>query len=118
MPRYARMVYNGYWFSPERLLLQSLIDQSQVETPLLLLQASDVDHVHHLPIAGQAETLQELQFSEWFAQRSMRNRVVAQCGPSMHLLVARFLPLALQRLLQRRRRFQESQEQIHLPLHQ
>ena len=29
MPRYARMVYNGYWFSPERLLLQSLIDKSQ-----------------------------------------------------------------------------------------
>ncbi len=29
MPRYARMVYNGYWFSPERLLLQKLIDESQ-----------------------------------------------------------------------------------------
>ena len=29
MPRYARMIYNGYWFSPERVLLQSLIDQSQ-----------------------------------------------------------------------------------------
>ncbi len=29
MPRYARMIYNGYWFSPERLLLQSLIDNSQ-----------------------------------------------------------------------------------------
>lgn len=29
MPRYARMIYNGYWFSPERILLQSLIDQSQ-----------------------------------------------------------------------------------------
>ncbi len=29
MPRYARMIYNGYWFSPERELLQSLIDQSQ-----------------------------------------------------------------------------------------
>ena len=29
MPRYARMIYNGYWFTPERLLLQSLIDQSQ-----------------------------------------------------------------------------------------
>ncbi|MBC7780722.1 MAG: argininosuccinate synthase [Proteobacteria bacterium] len=29
MPRYARMIYNGYWFSPERLLLQTLIDQSQ-----------------------------------------------------------------------------------------
>ncbi|MCC6532952.1 MAG: argininosuccinate synthase [Burkholderiales bacterium] len=29
MPRYARLVYNGYWFSPERRLLQSLIDESQ-----------------------------------------------------------------------------------------
>ena len=29
MPRYARMVYNGYWFSPERQLLQGLIDASQ-----------------------------------------------------------------------------------------
>ncbi|MEK6209908.1 MAG: argininosuccinate synthase [Pseudomonadota bacterium] len=29
MPRYARMIYNGYWFSPERVLLQSLIDHSQ-----------------------------------------------------------------------------------------
>ena len=29
MPRYARMIYNGYWFSPERELLQSLIDNSQ-----------------------------------------------------------------------------------------
>jgi argininosuccinate synthase len=29
MPRYARMIYNGYWFSPERRLLQQLIDTSQ-----------------------------------------------------------------------------------------
>jgi argininosuccinate synthase len=29
MPRYARMIYNGYWFSPERKLLQTLIDASQ-----------------------------------------------------------------------------------------
>jgi argininosuccinate synthase len=29
MPRYARMIYNGYWFSPERTLLQKLIDESQ-----------------------------------------------------------------------------------------
>ena len=29
MPRYARMIYNGYWFSPERTLLQNLIDESQ-----------------------------------------------------------------------------------------
>ncbi len=30
MPCYARMIYNGYWFSPERVLLQSLIDNSQL----------------------------------------------------------------------------------------
>jgi argininosuccinate synthase len=29
MPRYARMVYNGFWFAPERELLQTLIDKSQ-----------------------------------------------------------------------------------------
>jgi argininosuccinate synthase len=29
MPRYARLIYNGYWFSPERLLMQQLIDTSQ-----------------------------------------------------------------------------------------
>src|SRR3954463_9616068 len=29
MPRYAKMVYSGYWFSPERRLLQTLIDESQ-----------------------------------------------------------------------------------------
>jgi argininosuccinate synthase len=29
MPRYARLVYSGYWFSPERRLLQSLMDESQ-----------------------------------------------------------------------------------------
>jgi len=30
MPRYARLIYNGYWFSPERILLQNLIDESQL----------------------------------------------------------------------------------------
>jgi len=29
MPRYASLIYNGYWWSPERLALQALIDQSQ-----------------------------------------------------------------------------------------
>ena len=29
MPRYAEMIYNGYWFSPERRVLQALIDESQ-----------------------------------------------------------------------------------------
>jgi len=29
MPRYAEVIYNGLWFSPEREMLQALIDQSQ-----------------------------------------------------------------------------------------
>jgi len=29
MPKYAKLIYNGFWFSPERTMLQSLIDQSQ-----------------------------------------------------------------------------------------
>jgi argininosuccinate synthase len=29
MPRYASLIYNGYWYSPERLMLQSAIDQTQ-----------------------------------------------------------------------------------------
>lgn len=30
MPKYADMIYNGYWWSPERKMLQAMIDQSQV----------------------------------------------------------------------------------------
>jgi argininosuccinate synthase len=29
MPRYAKLVYNGYWFAPEREMLQAAIDQTQ-----------------------------------------------------------------------------------------
>ena len=29
MPRYANLIYNGYWWSPERLMLQTAIDKSQ-----------------------------------------------------------------------------------------
>ncbi len=29
MPRYAELIYNGFWFSPERELMQTMIDESQ-----------------------------------------------------------------------------------------
>jgi argininosuccinate synthase len=29
MPRYAMLVYSGYWFSPERIAIQALVDESQ-----------------------------------------------------------------------------------------
>lgn len=31
MPRYAELIYNGFWFSPERRMLQALIDESQAD---------------------------------------------------------------------------------------
>src|SRR5438045_4300633 len=31
MPRYAELLYNGFWFAPEREMLQALIDKSQEE---------------------------------------------------------------------------------------
>jgi argininosuccinate synthase len=31
MPRYASLIYNGFWFSPEREMLQALIDRSQTK---------------------------------------------------------------------------------------
>ena len=30
MPRYATLIYNGYWFAPERQMLQRMIDESQL----------------------------------------------------------------------------------------
>jgi len=30
MPRYATLIYNGYWWSPERIMLQAMVDQSQL----------------------------------------------------------------------------------------
>ncbi|WP_027169697.1 argininosuccinate synthase [Mesorhizobium sp. WSM3224] len=29
MPRYAELIYNGFWFAPERVMLQAMIDKSQ-----------------------------------------------------------------------------------------
>ena len=30
MPRYAQLVYNGFWFAPERVLLQKLVDEASL----------------------------------------------------------------------------------------
>jgi argininosuccinate synthase len=29
MPRYAKLIYNGFWFAPEREMLQAAIDKTQ-----------------------------------------------------------------------------------------
>lgn len=47
MPRYAELIYNGLWFSPERAMLQAAIDQSQakVEGTVRLKLYKGVAHV-------------------------------------------------------------------------
>jgi len=48
MPRYAALIYNGFWFSPEREMLQALIDKSQefvTGTVRLKLYKGNVDVV-------------------------------------------------------------------------
>ncbi len=30
IPKYAELIYNGFWFSPEMVLLQNMVDQTQV----------------------------------------------------------------------------------------
>jgi argininosuccinate synthase len=48
MPRYAEMIYNGFWFAPEREMLQALIDKSQefvTGTVRLKLYKGNVDVV-------------------------------------------------------------------------
>ena len=46
MPKYAELIYNGFWFSPEREMLQSLIDKSQEfvnEKNLLKIYKGNID---------------------------------------------------------------------------
>ena len=47
MPRYAELIYNGFWFSPEREMLQALIDTSQehVEGEVRLMLYKGSAHV-------------------------------------------------------------------------
>ncbi|MFK8036536.1 MAG: argininosuccinate synthase [Hyphomicrobiales bacterium] len=48
MPKYAELIYNGFWFSPEREMIQALIDQSQEHvtgTVTLKLYKGNVDVV-------------------------------------------------------------------------
>jgi argininosuccinate synthase len=54
MPRYASLIYNGYWWSPERKLLQQMIDASQEHvngTVRLRLYKGNV-----IPVGRQSET--------------------------------------------------------------
>ena len=51
MPRYAELIYNGFWFSPEREMLQALIDKSQEHvTGTVPLEALQRPRAHRCPL--------------------------------------------------------------------
>jgi argininosuccinate synthase len=71
MPRYAELIYNGFWFSPEREMLQALIDKSQ----------------EHVDRHGAAEALQGQCHRPWAAGR--RNRSIRKSSsPSRTIMGA------------------------------
>ncbi len=59
MPRYAELIYNGFWFSPERDMLQALIDESQKfvtgEVTLKLYKGSASVVARHSPYSLYSE---------------------------------------------------------------
>ena len=61
MPRYAKLIYNGYWWSPEHLAMQALIDQTREL------------------VEGKAQAFQGRVSGSWLALRAESVRF-SQCG--------------------------------------
>ncbi len=91
MPRYAELIYNGYWYSPEREMLQALIDKSQesvsgtVRLKLLKGNASVVGRRSPLSLYRQelatfeADTVYDQRDAEGFIKlNALRLRVLGQ----------------------------------------
>jgi argininosuccinate synthase len=61
MPRYAELIYNGFWFSPEREMLQALIDKSQEHVDRRgAAQALQGQRHRHRPQVAEVALLDEL----------------------------------------------------------
>ena len=68
MPRYAQLVYNGFWFAPERELLQTLVDERRAPVTgtarLKLYKGS----VHRRRAQGAAQSLYRPDFATFEAE--------------------------------------------------
>ena len=95
MPRYAELIYNGLWFSPEREMLQALIDRSQAHVTGLVrlkLYKGNVQVVgrqapHSLYdnalATFEADTVYDQRDAEGFIKlNALRLRVLARARPA------------------------------------
>jgi argininosuccinate synthase len=95
MPRYAELIYNGLWFSPEREMLQALIDRSQAHVSgqvRLKLYKGNVQVVgrqapHSLYdnalATFEADTVYDQRDAEGFIKlNALRLRVLARARPA------------------------------------
>lgn len=94
LPRYAELVYYGYWFSPERIMLQAAIDESQKNvtgTARLKLYKGNCETVgrkspvslYNLELATfDAETVYNQKDAEGFIRlNALRLRAAKKTGP-------------------------------------
>ncbi|MFP4079827.1 MAG: argininosuccinate synthase [Ectothiorhodospira sp.] len=95
MPRYASLIYNGYWWSPERRMLQALIDASQVHVNgvvrlklykgnvIVAGRQSDSDTLFDAHIAtfeGDAGAYDQKDAEGFIKLNALRLRIAAQRG--------------------------------------
>jgi len=73
MPRYAELVYNGFWFSPEREMMQAAIDTSQKYVTgtvrLKLYKGSATVQGRKSPVSLYSEDLATFEDDEVYDQR-------------------------------------------------
>ena len=69
MPKYARLVYNGYWFAPERIMMQKAIDETQKrvngEVKLVLYKGNVIVIGRKSPISLYDEDLATFESSNY-----------------------------------------------------
>ena len=93
MPRYAELVYNGFWFSPEREMIQAAIDQSQKHVSgvvrlklfkgsvAVVGRRSPVSLYSHRHVTFEADSVYDQQDAEGFIRlNALRLRLMAGRG--------------------------------------
>ncbi|NLY03556.1 MAG: argininosuccinate synthase [Campylobacter sp.] len=73
MPKYANLIYNGFWFSPERKMLQALIDESQTHVNGIVRVELYKGNVIVLGRKSQTDSLFNSEFST-FEEDSVYNQ--------------------------------------------